>query len=205
MNTITNSFEPYLENTELSDFSDSSIIEVCTILKAKSADETILVKNIYEYVNDEIKHTADTNEQNVTCSAFEVISYKHGICCAKANLFAACLRYFHIPTGFCYQKLKASNGNGFVLHGLNAVYLSEYGKWIRLDAGGVKKESNAQFSIDEEKTAYKVNISIGESDHDTIFTKPNPTVIKILQNSKNREELWKYWGLTLNAVFGDCQ
>ena len=145
MRTITDSLQPYLENIELCDFTVSPIIDLCDTLKKKSTDETILVKNIYDSVNDEIRHTADTNEQNVTCSAFEVISYRHGICCAKANLFAACLRYCHIPAGFCYQKLKASNGDGFVLHGLNAVYLGDYGKWIRLDAVGVKKNQMLNF------------------------------------------------------------
>ena len=130
MKTITDVLESYLENTELSDFTASPIVEACAILKQKSTNETMLAKNIYDYVNDEIKHTADTNEQNVTCSALDVISHKHGICCAKANLFVACLRYFRIPAGFCYQKLKASNGDGFVLHGLNAVYLGEYEKGI---------------------------------------------------------------------------
>jgi hypothetical protein len=201
MNAITNDFEPYLEISELYDSTFSPIIDVCKVLQTQSSGETMLVKNIYEYVRDKINHTADTNEQNVACSASEVITYKHGICCAKANLFAAFLRHFNIPVGFCYQKLKSTNSNSFVLHGLNAIYLREYGKWIRLDVGGIKKESNAQFSIDEEKIAYKVNKSIGEVDHSTIFAKPNPTVIEVMKQAKNIEELWKYWSLTLSAVF----
>lgn len=203
MNVITNAFEPYLEISELYDFTFSPIVDVCKILQTQSSSETMLVKNVYEYVRDNINHTADTNEQYVTCSASEVIIYKHGICCAKANLFAAFLRHFNIPAGFCYQKLKSTNRNSFVLHGLNAIYLREYGKWIRLDVGGIKTESNAQFSIDEEKIAYKVNKSIGEVDHSTIFDKPNPTVIEVMKKAKDREELWKYWNLTLNAVFDE--
>jgi hypothetical protein len=193
MNAITNDFEPYLEISELYDFTFSPIIDVCKILKTQSSGETMLVKNIYEYVRDKINHTADT----------KVITYKHGICCAKANLFAAFLRHFNIPAGFCYQKLKSTNKNSFVLHGLNAIYLREYCKWIRLDVGGIKKESNAQFSIDEEIIAYKVNKTIGEVDHSTIFAKPNSTVIEIMKKAKNREELWKYWSLALSAVFNE--
>ena len=203
MDPTTVYFEPYLEISELYDFTFSPIIDICKILQIKSSEEIMLVKNIYEYVRDKINHTADTNEQNVTCSASEVISYKHAICCAKANLFAALLRYFNIPVGFCYQKLKSNNQSGFVLHGLNAVYLREYGKWFRLDVGGIKKESNAQFSLDEEKLAYKVNKSIGEVDHSTIFAKPNPTVIEVMKKAKNREDLWIYWSLTLSAVFNE--
>jgi len=200
--TNKNCFDSYLENTELCDFTNHQIVKICIELFDKSSSEKELVKRIYEYVRDDIKHTADTNKKNVTCSASEVILYKHGICCAKANLFATFLRYFNIPVGFCYQKIKSNTKNGFALHGLNAVYFKEHEKWIRLDVGGVKSDSDAKFSIEEENLVYRVNQSMGEIDHQTIFDKPNHTVIEVLQNSAKREDLWKCWSLTLDAVFG---
>ncbi len=110
----------------------------------------------------------------VTCTASEVLEAGHGICCAKTHLFAAMLRYFGIPAGFCYQKLSSSrDANIKFLHGLNAVYLKDLDKWIRLDARGNKPCHDAQFSIYEEKISKKVNNELGEKDSPIIFAKPN--------------------------------
>ena len=112
------------------------------------------------------------------------------------------LRYFGVPTGFCYQKLSSSRDvNIKFLHGLNAVYLKDLNKWIRLDARGNKPGRNAQFSIYEEKISKKVNKDLGEEDSPVIFAEPNPTVIEILKTSKDMKELWDQWGLGLKDLF----
>ena len=51
-----------------------------------------------------------------------------------------------------------------IYHGLNGVYLSDYGKWIRLDARGNKEGVNAQFSVETEQLAYAVRPEMGEED-----------------------------------------
>ena len=138
----------------------------------------------------------------VTCKASEVLEFGHGICCAKAHLFAAMLRFFGMPTGFCYQKLCSSQFPDVkVLHGLNAVYLRDLDKWIRLDARGNKPGVDAQFSIYEEKIAWPINKELGEEDNPIIFTEPNPVVVKLLMESKDRKELWKHWDLALKDLF----
>ncbi|HEY3360523.1 MAG TPA: hypothetical protein VGK06_01495 [Methanosarcina sp.] len=87
------------------------------------------------------------------------------------------------------------------MHGLNAVYLKDLDKWIRLDARGNKPGRDAQFSIYEEKISKKVNKELGEEDSPVIFTKPNPTVIELLKKSKDMKELWDQWDLTLKELF----
>ncbi|WP_226990895.1 transglutaminase-like domain-containing protein [Methanosarcina acetivorans] len=163
-----------------------------------------LIKKIYEFVRDDIDHSGDIGAREVTCKASEVLEFGHGICCAKSHLLAAMLRYFGVPAGFCYQKLSSSRDvNIKFLHGLNAVYLKDLDKWIRLDARGNKPGRDAQFSIYEEKISKPVNKELGEEDHLVIFTGPNQTVVEILKNSKDLRELWEQWDLGLRDLFRD--
>lgn len=198
----SNNLQDYLKKSEVIDYDHKLIVDKCLELQKGTGDEISLIKKVYEFVRDEIHHSGDIGEMRVTCKASEVLEAGHGICCAKAHLFAAMLRYFGIPTGFCYQKLSSSQDvNTKFLHGLNAVYLKDLDKWIRLDARGNKPGRNAQFSIYEEKISKKVNKELGEEDSPVIFTEPNPTVIETLEKSKDMKELWAQWDLTLKDLF----
>ncbi|AKB43884.1 transglutaminase-like domain-containing protein [Methanosarcina vacuolata] len=202
MYTESDNLQDYLKKSEVIDFDNRLIVDKCLELQKGTGDEISLIKKVYEFVRDEIHHTGDIGEMSVTCKASEVLEAGHGICCAKAHLFAAMLRYFGVPAGFCYQKLSSSRDiNIKFLHGLNAVYLKDLDKWIRLDARGNKPGRDAQFSIYEEKISKKVNKELGEEDSPVIFTEPNPTVIEILKTSKDMKELWDQWDLGLKDLF----
>ncbi|MCC4766675.1 ABC transporter ATP-binding protein [Methanosarcina sp. DH1] len=202
MYTESDNLQDYLKKSEVIDFDNRLIVDKCLELQKGTGDEISLIKKVYEFVRDEIHHTGDIGEMSVTCKASEVLEAGHGICCAKAHLFAAMLRYFGVPAGFCYQKLSSSRDiNIKFLHGLNAVYLKDLDKWIRLDARGNKPGRDAQFSIYEEKISKKVNKGLGEEDSPVIFADPNPTVIEILKTSKDMKELWDQWDLGLKDLF----
>jgi len=202
MYTESDNLQDYLKKSEVIDFDNKLIVDKCLELQKGTDDEITLIKKIYEFVRDEIHHSGDIGEMSVTCKASEVLKAGHGICCAKAHLFAAMLRYFGVPAGFCYQKLSSSRDVSVkFLHGLNAVYLKDPDKWIRLDARGNKPGRDAQFSIYEEKISKKVNKELGEEDSPVIFTEPNPTVIEILKTSKDMKELWDQWDLGLRDLF----
>ena len=202
MYTESDNLQDYLKKSEVIDFDNKLIVDKCLELRKGTDDEISLIKKVYEFVRDEINHSGDIGEMSVTCKASEVLEAGHGICCAKAHLFAAMLRYFGVPAGFCYQKLSSSRDvNIKFLHGLNAVYLKDPDKWIRLDARGNKPGRDAQFSIYEEKISKKVNKELGEEDSPVIFTEPNPTVIEILKTSKDMKELWDQWDLGLRDLF----
>lgn len=159
MQTESNSIQDYLKISDIIDYDHKLIVNKCLELKEGTEDEINLIKRVYEFVRDEIQHSGDIGEMRVTCKASEVLEFGHGICCAKSHLLAAMLRFFGIPSGFCYQKL-CSGQEGIdrkVLHGLNAVYLKDLNKWVRLDARGNKQGVDAQFSIYEEKIAWPVN------------------------------------------------
>jgi hypothetical protein len=94
-----------------------------------------------------------------------------------------------MPAGFCYQRLTLGDtpDTGYCIHALNAVYLSPYKKWIRLDARGNKAGINAAFSLGEEQLAFPIREEYDEVDYPTIFKAPNVKTMEALrQNSDCR-------------------
>lgn len=200
----SNNINDYIKSDEIIDYGQKIIIDKCREVVRNTKNEYDLIKTVFEFVRDKIHHSADIGEQRVTCKASEVLKFGHGNCCGKSHLLAAMLRYFGIPTGFCYQKLCSDEDiNHKVLHGLNAVYLKEFHKWVRLDARGNKEGIDAQFSIDEEKIAWPIKKEFGEEDNPIIYKNPNSTVIEVLTHSKNRDEIHLRWGLGLTELFAD--
>ncbi len=217
MHAESNNLQDYLKKSEVINYDHELIVNKCLELKkemedmektegTEEEDEIGLIKKIYEFVRDDIYHSGDIGAQEITCKASEVLELGHGICCAKSHLLAAMLRYFGIPTGFCYQKLCSGHDvNKKFLHGLNAVYLKDLNRWIRLDARGNKPGVDAQFSIYEEKIAWQAKKERGEEDHPVMFKEPNPTVVGILKKSNTRKEMWAQWDLGLRDLFSTCE
>lgn len=145
----------------------------------------------FEISRDEIKHSFDIPSSFVSITGEDALKSGEGICFAKSHLFATLLRAMEIPCGFCYQRVlrKGTIESGYALHGLNAVYLEEFG-WFRLDPRGNKEGVNSQFSIEEEKLAYPIREKLGEVDYPTIYTKPLANVLLAMKDSKNSEELF---------------
>ena len=183
----------YLKCDTVINFDHPSVSELADQLYGKSENETDFIRRAYEYVRDRISHSADAGEDAVTCSASEVLAAGHGICFAKSHLLAAILRGKSVPTGFCYQKLILDDETAPVLiyHGLNGVFVSEYEKWIRLDARGNKSGVDAQFSIDSEQLAFPIRPEKGEVDNFVIYPDPDIEVVRTLRSHDSREELWK--------------
>lgn len=216
MHAESNNIQDYLKKSEVINYDHKLIVNKCLELKKEmedmektegtEEDEISLIKKIYEFVRDDIHHSGDIGAQEVTCKASEVLDFGHGICCAKSHLLAAMLRFFGIPVGFCYQKLCSGHDiNKKFLHGLNAVYLKDLNRWIRLDARGNKPGVDAQFSIYEERIAKPIRKELGEEDNTVIFMEPNPVVVEILKKSNNMSELWAQWDLGLKDLFGTCE
>lgn len=189
---FTDNIDEYLKEDDVIDYSNKIITQLADAIYQESDSEVEYIKKAYEFVRDNVSHSADKNEDILTCSASEVLKAGHGICFAKSHLLAALLRYKSIPTGFCYQKLILDDETAPVLiyHGLNGVYISEYKKWIRLDARGNKEGVNAQFSLDEEHLAFPIRAEKGEEDGFIIYPNPDKKVLERLKNYKTRTELW---------------
>jgi transglutaminase-like putative cysteine protease len=186
----------YLQPSDVIDFDTSdghAVIELAGSLKARSHNKIDYIKNAFEYVRDEISHSADIHGKVVTCSASQVLRAKEGICFAKSHLLAALLRCQSVPTGFCYQRLVLDDGTApyLILHGLNAVYLEELRRWIRCDARGNKQSVHARFSLNEEQLAFPVRVEKGEEDIPIVFANPDRNVISALTGYQTFDMLWK--------------
>ena len=193
MNIIlfTNDIDEYLKEDDIINYRNKKIMQLADELYQGTSDEVEYIKKAYEYVRDNISHSADIGEERLTCSATEVLEARHGICFAKSHLLAALLRYKSIPTGFCYQKLILDDDTAPVLvyHGLNGIYVSECKKWIRLDARGNKEGVNAQFSLAKEQLAFPIRTEKGEEDGFVIYPSPDVKILEMFKNYKTREEL----------------
>lgn len=189
----TNEMEKYLEADNIINYENEEITQLADTLYQKSENELEYIKTAYEFVRDNISHSADISENMLTCTATEVLEAGHGICFAKSHLLAAFLRCKSIPTGFCYQKLILDDETAPVLiyHGLNGVYIKELQKWIRLDARGNKEGVNAQFSVETEQLAFPIRPEMGEVDDFVVYPKPDVKVLERLRKYNTRTELWE--------------
>lgn len=176
--------ENYLKDSEILDFQNYKIQEKALKISQNPKNQFETVKNIYEFVRDEIYHSLDVGGQHVTFKASEVLNNGQGICFAKSNLLAAMLRFLGVPTGFCYQRL--THEGGYILHGFNAVFLDD--EWYRLDARGNREEVDAQFSVNGEKLAFPVSKG-GEADYPGIYSKPVKSVIAAFNGAETVNEL----------------
>jgi transglutaminase-like putative cysteine protease len=179
----------YLQESEFIDYSNPLIQEL--IASFNQETELDRIKAVYEFVRDQIDHSFDSKSNEVTRRASEVLEKKHGICYAKSHLLAAILRGMGIPAGICYQRLTLYDKpeNGYCIHALNTIYLSELDKWIRVDARGNKEGVNAQLLIDEEKLAFPIRTEYGEKDYFINYAQPHPQIIKTLVNHFNCIEM----------------
>ncbi len=188
----SDNIDEYMKKDDIVNFENENITQLADSLFADSDSEVEYIKKAYEFVRDNISHSADVNEDILICSASEVLAAGHGICFAKSHLLAALLRCKSIPSGFCYQKLILDDETAPVLvyHGLNAVYIKECKTWIRLDARGNKEGVNAQFSLDREQLAFPVRTEKGEEDGFVIYPDPDIKILEKFKNNKTRTELW---------------
>jgi hypothetical protein len=182
--------EEYLSSTETIDWQNRAVLSKARELAVGSENPIDIARSCFEWVRDKIKHIGDYDIQTVACSASEVLRAGSGICYSKSHLLAALLRANSIPAGFCYQRLNMDidGSMSFCLHGLNAVYLEEYG-WYRIDPRGNKEGVDAQFTPPQENLAFTAQIE-GEADLPEIWSEPLEIIVKTLKKYKNKDQLW---------------
>lgn len=173
--------QQYLAPSKYIDFDSPNIAQKAADLARGVTSESELVKRCFEFVRDQIKHSWDFKLNPVTCRASDVLLHGTGYCYAKSHLLAALLRANGVPAGLCYQRLPVGDaGPPYCLHGLNAVFLSDYG-WYRLDARGNKPGISAQFCPPVEALAFPIREAM-ERDLPEIWPEPLPVVIHALEN-----------------------
>ena len=89
----------------------------------------------------------------------------------------------------CYQRLVVEPGcTRYCLHGLNAVYLPEFG-WYRIDARGNKEGVRAEFRPPVEKLAFSI-VEAGEADLPGIHAEPLAVVVRTLTENHTYQEVY---------------
>lgn len=177
----------YLASCEYIDWETPEVLAQAKELARGSSEPEDIARRCFEFVRDEINHSWDYQQNPVTCKASDVLKYRTGYCYAKSHLLAALLRANGIPAGLCYQRLTITDVPPFCLHGLNAIYLNNYG-WYRIDARGNKLGVASEFSPPVEKLAFPI-VALGEADLPEIWAEPLPVVTEVLVNSKTYQEV----------------
>ena len=170
----------YLASSEIIDWKTPQVKEKARELSHGIVNPVDISRACFVYVRDEIKHSNDYKLNPVTCKASDVRQHKTGYCYAKSHLLAALLRANTIPAGLCYQRLSIDDEKPpFCLHGLNAVYLPDFG-WYRIDARGNKDGVQAEFTPPKEQLAFPILIK-GEADLPEIWAEPLPEITRVLE------------------------
>lgn len=180
----------FLQESSIIDYSTLSIQKLANELSHGLSTDKEIVKKCFEYVRDNIRHSGDYKDNIVTLKASEVLENKTGWCYAKSHLLAALLRVNNVPCALIYQRLNLNDdgrGEQYCLHGLNSVYLKDYG-WYRLDPRGNKYGIDTQFNPPCEKLAFPIRFE-GEYDLPKKYSEPIDKVIEVLSSSKSFEEV----------------
>lgn len=180
--------QQYLSPSQYIDFENRELLAVARSLAQAAISEHDLVRRCFEFVRDEVRHSADYKLNPITCKASDALRHRTGYCYAKSHLLAALLRANGIPAGLCYQRLSVGeSGAPYCLHGLNAVFLKEFG-WFRIDARGNKPGVNAQFSPPHEALAFPIKDS-QERDLPEIWPEPLAIVVDALERYRTYDEV----------------
>ena len=175
--------QKYLQTCEQIDWQHPAVLEKAKQISNGVIKQLEVVKACFEWVRDNIRHTSDFRDNTITCRASDVLLEGTGYCYAKSHLLAALLRANNIPAGLCYQRLSIDeNELLFCLHGLNAVYLNEFG-WSRIDPRGNKSGVHAEFCPPTEKLAFAIQFP-GEADLPEIWPEPLPIIVETLRTYK---------------------
>ena len=177
----------YLASSEYIDWKNPEVFALANDLASGVSESEEIACRCFEYVRDEIRHSWDYAQNPVTCKASDVLKHRTGYCYAKSHLLAALLRANGIPAGLCYQRLTITDVPPFCLHGLNAIYLDQFG-WYRIDARGNKQGVSAEFCPPIEKLAFPI-VTPGEADLPEIWAEPLPVVTELLINSTTYQEV----------------
>ena len=170
----------YLEKSEFINWDCPEILELALSLKGNLGSDVEVAKACFEYVRDSIRHTYDFQIDIITCKASDVLNHKTGYCYSQSHLLAALLRANGIPAGLCYQRLSLTgDGAPYCLHGLNAVYLNDFG-WYRIDPRGNKEGVEAKFTPPAEHLAFGTEGRL-ETDIQGIWPEPLPVIVNALQ------------------------
>lgn len=177
-----------LARSEIVDFDVPTVAKLARALRAEDEGEHAFVRRAFEFVRDEILHSADHRRNPVTLRASEVLEHRTGFCYAKSHLLVALLRAEGVPAGFSYQRLSVGDsGPPYCLHGLVTVVLSDVGPY-RIDPRGNRPGIAAEFTPPVERLAFPIR-GPEERDLAEVWAEPHPAVVRVLSSARTFEEV----------------
>ena len=208
----------YLAESEIIDFSSIIIQKICAQFEPYRDNQIQLAEKVFYFVRDNFADSMHSKTRELSISASDVVKNGHGLSFSKAHLFAAILRNFGIPVGFCYQILRSDvsktessekmdgrirHGHKkihFFPHGFNAVYFESLKKWVRLDVSCASRARCASdssgkecnFSVEEERLPFVPDFSKHEVDIPMYFTCPFKGLVDCMKNCSDRQEFSKH-------------
>jgi transglutaminase-like putative cysteine protease len=178
----------FLQADQIIDWRHPDVTAQAQTLAGGCSEKRALAEACFSFVRDHIRHSVDFQCGPVTCAASEVLRHRSGYCYAKSHLLAALLRANGIPAALCYQRLRLDGPQTpFCLHGLNAVWLEEFG-WLRLDARGNKPGVDARFDPPHERLAFAL-VHPGEADLPGLYAEPLPIVVESLRAAESWQSM----------------
>lgn len=186
--------DDYLKHDDIIDYDDPLIEETVEQITEGHKDNISKAQAIYEFVRDQIIYSFQIDATSITIKASEVLEKGHGTCYSQAHLLAALMRAAGIPCGLCYQVRKDPDdpdGKRLVVHGYNAIFIEEIGKWVRLDASKSIEEYNPSFDLERESSELEVDTQAGEYDDPVVYINPSKIIIKALKKYDDIEDLKK--------------
>jgi transglutaminase-like putative cysteine protease len=179
-------FDRYLEDTIVVDWQTPTVFEKARTLVEGAEDELERVRRIFVFVRDEIRHSLDHGDDDVPCTASQVLRAGTGLCYAKSHLLAALLRARGIPAGFGYQRLRRDDGSGrFVLHGFVVAWLSEPDAWVVLDARGDTDTIHTEADPDAPSLAFTPDPEADESTSPIVYARPPRRIVDLLDQAES--------------------
>jgi transglutaminase-like putative cysteine protease len=181
----------YLEDTITIDWQTPIVTSTARRLLEDSTDPEERIRNLFEFVRDEIDPSEDIETKAQTCRASEVLEQGTGLCYAKSHLLASLFRYAGLPTGFCYVRIENAACPGkFSLHAFNAVYYASKSIWIYLDARGNNAERQTECRFDRPwSLAYWPDSDKGEQFLPLIYKRPAKRIIDLLERAPSLEAI----------------
>ena len=180
----------YLEDTIVIDWQTPDVMQRAADLTRGLDGDVAKARALYEWVRDEITHTADAGGDALPCRASEVLRAGTGIGFSKSHLLAALLRSTGLPAGFAYQVLNRPGERGrTLLYGFNGVHLASLDRWVALDARGNRDDLQARFDPDTPSLAVRADPDAGEFVYDTVFARPARAVVDLLGSLSTLEQL----------------
>ncbi|MDR0849411.1 MAG: hypothetical protein LBN10_10330 [Propionibacteriaceae bacterium] len=175
--------EQFVEASVCVDYDAPLIRSAVATLAQISPSDQDYCRAAFEFVRDEVPHTANTNRQVVTVKASHVLSERTGICHAKANLLAALLRAKEIPAGFGFQHLTLADDDseGYCLHGFVVAFLG--GRWIPLDP-----RPGTEFSLVSPQLAFPNRPEYDEYILSGVWAEPDSGTMTILEQATCLDE-----------------